>query len=230
MKKSIKMLIALLTVLMFVVGMTACSTNSSKGVANTQKTTSADSNTDENQETASESISTEDTKSNTKASTSAKTSSDGSDDIGENRAKQIAFNKAGVEENQVKNLKISQDYDDGQLEYHIDFYVNNKEYEYEISAKTGKILSYDIDNSKSNTESVNADESSSDIGREKAKNIALKKAGIQESQTRNLIVEKDYEGGQLQYEVEFYADGKEYSYEISASTGKIISYDIDIDD
>lgn len=67
------------------------------------------------------------------------------------------------------------------------------------------------------------------ITQEKAKEIALQDAGIAETDTQFLWVKEDYDDGRLVYDVEFYANGTEYDYEIEKSTGQIISSDFDIE-
>lgn len=68
------------------------------------------------------------------------------------------------------------------------------------------------------------------IGEEKAKKIALDHAGLKEPEVKHLFVELDYDDGVLRYEVDFHKDQYEYDYDIDAKTGKILSYDKDIDD
>ncbi|MBQ4088172.1 MAG: PepSY domain-containing protein [Clostridia bacterium] len=68
------------------------------------------------------------------------------------------------------------------------------------------------------------------IGEEKAKAIALEKAGFSESEVRMERVKLDRENGQIVYEVEFNKDRVEYSAEISAADGTIVSWDVDYDD
>jgi len=83
---------------------------------------------------------------------------------------------------------------------------------------------------KAETTTAKKEETAADIGREKAKSIALKHAGFSESEVLRLHVEKDYDDGRIEYSVEFTADGKEYDYEISGSSGKILDYDVEIED
>ena len=61
----------------------------------------------------------------------------------EEEAKSIAFQDAGVEEANVTGIRIHREYDDGREKYEIDFYVDNREYDYDIDSKTGEILSRD---------------------------------------------------------------------------------------
>lgn len=72
--------------------------------------------------------------------------------------------------------------------------------------------------------------STADIGKEKAKSIALGNAGLSESQVSRLKVERDLDDGRVEYSVEFTANGKEYDYEISGADGKILDVDVDRED
>lgn len=67
------------------------------------------------------------------------------------------------------------------------------------------------------------------VTEEQAKAIALEKAGFTEEQVRRMKVEKDYDDGRLEYDVEFYVNGVEYSCDIDIDTGNITDYDVDFD-
>ena len=61
-------------------------------------------------------------------------------------AQNIALEHAGVTAEEATGLHAVMDIDDGRQEYDVEFRVGHLEYEYEIDAATGKILSTDIDN------------------------------------------------------------------------------------
>ena len=67
------------------------------------------------------------------------------------------------------------------------------------------------------------------IGEEKAKAIALQDAGLSASEVSRIFCKLDYDDGIAEYEVEFWKDSTEYEYDIDASTGKILGYDVDTD-
>ncbi len=67
------------------------------------------------------------------------------------------------------------------------------------------------------------------IGEEKAKEIALEKAGITAEGVVFDIVELDNDDGIWQYEVEYRKGTTEYSADIAADSGDIISWEIDND-
>ena len=62
---------------------------------------------------------------------------------------------------------------------------------------------------------------------EQAKEIALKHANLTSDQVMFGKCVMDYEYGTQSYEIEFYKDYLEYSYEINANTGEIISFEQD---
>ena len=65
--------------------------------------------------------------------------------ISEAQAKQIALQNAGLKESEVTFVKCGLDMDDGRMEYEIEFYRGNLEYDYDIDAVTGAIVSMDRD-------------------------------------------------------------------------------------
>lgn len=114
--------------------------------------------------------------------------------------------------------------------YEIEFAKGNKEFEYDVDSSTGKILDKEIKKDEKGEKNEKAEEVKNEpvreikITEEEAKDIALKDANISEESASDLEIELDKE----KYEVEFTtADGIEYSYEIGAANGKILSKEID---
>ncbi len=152
-------------------------------------------------------------------------------DIGEDAAKQIALTHAGLAESDATFVRVHRDMDDGRLEYEVEFYSGNKEYDYEIDAMTGDILSFDYDaEHHAPPAAANTESASGSITQEDAKRIALTHAGLAESDVSRLRVELDRDDGRSVYEVEFDVGRTEYSYDINAADGKILEYDMDKDD
>ena len=60
-------------------------------------------------------------------------------------AKKIAFDEAGVTENEVNLTKTSSEREDGKEVYEIEFIYNNTEYDFTILKTTGEIIKYDKD-------------------------------------------------------------------------------------
>ena len=166
----------------------------------------------------------------TAASGSSNTGSTGSTtDIGEAKARSVALSHAGISESSTSYIHAKKDWDDGRWVYDVEFWADGKEYDYEILASDGTILSYDYDAEYqwSGSTGTGSTSSTADIGEAKAKSVALSHAGISESSTSYIYAKKDWDDGRSVYDVEFWADGKEYDYEILASDGTILSYDYD---
>ena len=66
--------------------------------------------------------------------------------IGEEKAKTVALEKAGLKADEVKFQRVELDKDDGVWEYEIEFRKDNTEYEADIKAEDGTILNWDVDN------------------------------------------------------------------------------------
>lgn len=144
-------------------------------------------------------------------------------------AKEIALNHAAVSAADATFVRAEYEWDDNS--YEVEFYANNVEYDYEINAATGDILSYDseIEGFVIGDAPQGETASAGMITEEDAKSIALKHSGFSESDVKGLRVTRDRDDGRQEYEVEFRDGFTEYSYEIDATTGEIISYEIDND-
>ena len=163
------------------------------------------------------------------SSSTGSTASASTTDIGEAKARSVALSHAGISESSTSYIYAKKDWDDGRWVYDVEFWADGKEYDYEILASNGTILSYDYDaeyqwNGSTGTGSTS---STADIGEAKARSVALSHAGISESDTSYIYAKKDWDDGRWVYDVEFWANGKEYDYEILASDGTILSYDYD---
>ena len=61
------------------------------------------------------------------------------------QAKEIALKHSNLTSDEVSFIKAEKDMDDGIVKYDIEFYYNNREYNYEINANNGNIMSYEQD-------------------------------------------------------------------------------------
>ena len=158
------------------------------------------------------------------AATSTSTSST---DIGAEKAKEIALQHAGVSASNAVFVKAEREYDDGRLTYDVDFYAGNKEYDYEILASDGTILSYDADIEGYRIPSSTSSSSSGYISVERAKEIALQHAGLSSSGVNFVKAEFDHDDGRAEYEIEFHHNFREYEYTIDAASGTILEAERD---
>ena len=150
-------------------------------------------------------------------------------DIGLERAKEIALAHAGCSASQVTFVKARKEYDDGIAEYDIEFTCDGWKYEYEIHANTGDVLESEskrVSTASQPVQSANTSQNvSGGITLERAKQIALADAGFTASQVRFTEAKKETDHGVAKYEIEFVKDGWEYEYEIHAGTGAILEKD-----
>lgn len=78
--------------------------------------------------------------------------------------------------------------------------------------------------------SQNTVDTSNFIGEEKAKEIALQRAGITAENVTFDRTELDFDDGVWKYEIEFRQGRNEYDADIKADDGTIISFETDYDD
>ena len=141
------------------------------------------------------------------------------DIITKDEAKAIALGHAGVAESEARFTKVELDYDDGAYEYDVEFTANNTEYDYTVAAADGRIIKFETENKTPVTVP-------SDIITEAdAKAIALRHAGLTESEVSFTKVELDYDDGAYEYDIEFVAGNTEYDYTVNAANGKIVDFD-----
>ena len=172
-------------------------------------------------------------------------SNNASGDIGIEKANEIAISHAGLSSGSVSFVKAKLDTEDGVKVYDIEFYSGNVEYDYEINAATGAIVSFDQDienyeiptqpQSSAPTQAATqpqtaapAQAASSGISADRAKQIALSHAGVSGASFKK--VKLDTDDGVRVYEIEFKVGNVEYEYDIDASSGAIISSSSEIDD
>ena len=177
-------------------------------------------------------------------------SSSSADAITLAQAKELAFQAAGVTEDQVYGLDIDYDSDDGRSICQVEFRTDSAKYEYELDAATGQVLKSDIEQRGSgagygagqgNGQGAGAGQSSGTagqgtgngagdgtggrIGQEEARDAALAHAGAPLSEVYDLKVELDNDDWrECVYEVEFDWNRTEYEYVIDAQTGEILSH------
>lgn len=154
------------------------------------------------------------------------------DGLSEEEAKAAALEHAGVAEAEVTGMLVKLEKDDGILQYDVEFYAGDMEYDYEINAATGEILGFDHEwdhdhpHSHSHTGASGSGSEGAQFTREQAVALALSQvsgAG-QEHITK---FKTDYDDGRLVYEIEIRYNNTECELEIDANTGQILELDFD---
>ena len=150
--------------------------------------------------------------------------------ISRESAKDAAFKHAIVTESEVNDLSVELDIEHHRVIYDISFDHKGYEYEYEVNALTGEIVSYFKEKEEVIVKTTTKKKTTttkkttvSKISKEKAKSIALKDAGVNEKDIKDYEIEYDYEKGKYIYEIDFESGKYDYSYDIDANTGKIIN-------
>lgn len=130
--------------------------------------------------------------------------------------------------------------------YKVEFTSGNHTYAYSINAESGEVLEASYrDKNAAPTDSAQTDTTASGatttpaqttpnintstgaVDEAKAQEIALAHAGVKAADATITKSKLDYDDGRQVYEIEWYANGAKYDYEIDAATGKIVSYDYD---
>ena len=146
------------------------------------------------------------------------------------QAKEIALNHANKTADQVQFVKSKQDWEHGRSVYEIEFIYqegsNYIEYDYEIDASTGQILSYDYDIENYQQYKQIIDQANVNISEEAAKNIALERVpGASYSNIYKFKLELD--DTRWEYEGKIIYDSYEYEFEIDANTGNILKWEVE---
>lgn len=137
-------------------------------------------------------------------------------DIGIEKAKEIALDDAGYKAADVKFTRAEKDYNNNKdiWVYEVEFTSGKWEYEYEIELETGDILTQD------RYYNSDYDEADDKISIERARQMALDHAGIKGSGVKYIKTELNGE----KYYIEFTHGGYNYEYEIDSYTGSVINF------
>ncbi len=169
--------------------------------------------------------------------------------IGVEKARELALAHAGVKAENARVLKASLDWEDGRAVYEVEFCSARTEYDYEVDALTGDILSWDNDcedfdwschddyridrglhlgwqnghHAENHGHHGGRNVPTGLITAESAKAKALEKlpgAAVTKC-------ELDEDDGVWKYELELTLDGVEYDCDVNASTGEILKWEKD---
>lgn len=136
--------------------------------------------------------------------------------------KDLAVQDAGGGDAVFSKIKLK--YDDGFMVYKMKFTLNGMKFEYEIEATNGTILEKKTKTQKVKASDLLLQDQSSYIGLENAKAKALEAAGVADGVFTEAKL--DCEKGTVVYELEFYSNSTKYEYDIDATTGAIVDYEM----
>lgn len=127
--------------------------------------------------------------------------------------------------------------------YKVEFTSGDYAYAYTVNAETGAVMEMssqeknEVDTQAQTEATVSAADSATTqssaaataqtvtgtVDEEMAQKIALEHAGVKATDATITKSKLDYEGRRQVYEIEWYAGGKKYDYEIAVDTGEILS-------
>ncbi len=139
--------------------------------------------------------------------------------IEQEKAEQTAFDKVGVAREQVQRLRTKMDYDNGIMVYEVEFVFEQTEYEIEVDAISGTIVSYSSD--KYGKAPVTPSDQA--IGKDAAVDKALAHVGATREQVTGLVAKEELDDGKVEYEVEFTWGDYKYEFDIDAA-GNVVSF------
>ncbi len=127
------------------------------------------------------------------------------------KAKEIAFQHAGIQEGAAQILEMKPDAEDGRSVFEIKFMADGNQYKYDILQAEGSIYSYEYEYGSWIAPSI------SGISLEEAKMQVLQHAGLDAGAVQFSKMKTDYDDGVKLYELDFFAGKNLYEYEIASS-------------
>ena len=159
--------------------------------------------------------------------------------IGEEQAKTLALERAGVTVSELLFCKVELDTHQGAMVYDVEFTTDSYEFDCDVNAKTGEIVKFEKEyngvapavSAQPDTAQPNTNQTAGEITVEEAKTIALNHAGLTADAVTFVKAKQDYDDGRLVYEIEFVTTSGngylEYDYDIATADGSIVSFDYD---
>lgn len=145
------------------------------------------------------------------------------------QAKETALKHAGLKADAVTFVKAEQDYENGKLVYEVEFVAGSgnsfMEYDYEIDAATGTVVSYDYDAENYTPQSGNA-ASGPTIDEATAKQTVLNK--VPGATAANIYEWKlDFDDGRWEYDGKIVYNLMEYDFTVDASSGAVTEWGVE---
>lgn len=152
-------------------------------------------------------------------------------EISEDEAREMALALAGVDPLTIYEYELERDYD-RVAHYDIEFKTGGYEYNYSLTMFDGTIikdkweLEPDYYPGVEKLPPISDEEKKDFISEQRAKEIALEHAEVNEAATYDVEIELERERGKIIYEVEFKSGRYSYSYDLEPETGEVIDYEL----
>lgn len=165
--------------------------------------------------------------------------------IGRAAAVENAEEYAGTAAMSSVTLEADPELDELRPHYEVELHTAWGEFEYLVDAFTGEVYSGQanllatlstpkpVDPTPTQTPAPDPTPTpaqTADVGRDAALSAALGHAGVKQADAWDVKVEREYDHGRLEYEVEFKSGGMEYDYTVDGATGTILEFESERDD
>lgn len=162
--------------------------------------------------------------------------------ISQEEAVKKALEILGVAQDQVDNLVVKKETEDGQAVYDVSFTYEDMAYEYVIDAQTGQPIEKEAEPSGEDDGDDDRSQVTGSLGQavqaaeaalssEEATAVAFSDFaqvyGVGADAVDNLLVESSTEDGRASYDISFDYDAYSFSYTVDAQTGDIIDFSED---
>lgn len=134
--------------------------------------------------------------------------------VDQSEAEAIALRSAGLGRDDVGNLAVKSDYEDGRSVFEIDFFTASCLYEAVIDKATGTVLEYQEEMITGNAAELSI-----------ADAAALALSRVKGATEDDIHIKLDYDGKRPVYEGVVRYDGMEYEFEIDAVTGRFTGWE-----
>ena len=144
--------------------------------------------------------------------------------IGKDAALQAVLDFAGLTETGYTYADVDPELDERVPYYDVELLIDGLETDYGVHAFSGEVIQ-GADLPGVLVPGPALPQSDTAVTEDDAEAIALADAGVQPGAADRLTVKPDRDDGRTRYDVEFFADGYEFDYEIDGETGEIVSRD-----
>ena len=147
--------------------------------------------------------------------------------IDEQQARDIAITHSGISSQDITQMEVKQEDDDGIVMYKVKFKTSgSNEYEYEIDRYSGRIISFEHDLDDYNQPSPPG--ATARIGQSQAMDAVLSRVPGASNSDLSITLEED--DGRLEYKGRILYDGMEYKFKLDAYSGALTEWEAEPDD
>ena len=145
--------------------------------------------------------------------------------IDADEAVSIAADDAGIDINtEAIGTSSKREFDDGVEKYEVKIYTPSADYNYDVSASDGKVLSYESETYDNQWQTPDG----AALSKDEAINMVIEKISQSNDLAptdENVRMKSEFDDGTIKYEGSAIYNGKKYEFEINAETGNITEWE-----